>query len=181
MPAPPEGGRRNDPQLMLAHSLSREAFAARLESLGPPRRLFISYPTLSSRARFLAPQVDMVVDSLRATLGRDSRYVIIPADSVRAILQTTRTISTIAETMKVDLFASVAASVLPDTSVIWTVTSRDLTAHSAYATRAITAHGFKPNVIGGIDSLIAHTARFLKEQDRAPRKTMLQPRPGPGD
>jgi eukaryotic-like serine/threonine-protein kinase len=183
IPAPPtEGsGRRNEQQLLIAHSLSREAFAARLESLGPPRRLFISYPTLSSRARFLAPQVDMVVDSLRATLARDPRYVIITADSVRAILQTTRTISTISETLKVDLFASVAASVLPDTSVIWTVTSRDLTAHSAFATRATTAHSFKPNVMGGIDSLIMGTARFLKEQDRAPRKTMLQGRPGPRD
>ena len=178
---PPEAGRQNEQQLMLAHSLSREAFAARLESLGPPRRLFVSYPTLSSRARFLGPQVDLVVDSLRATLARDPRYVVITADSVRAILQTTRTISTISKTMNVDLFASVAASVLPDSSVIWTVTSRDLTAHSAFATRAITTHGFKPNVTGGIDSLIMGTARFLKEQDRAPRKTMLQGRTGPGD
>jgi serine/threonine-protein kinase len=171
---PPEPGRRNEQQLMLAHSLSREAFAARLESLGPPRRLFISYPTLSSRARFLAPQVDLVVDSLRAKLARDPRYVIIPADSVRAILETTRTISTISERMNVDLFASVAASVLPDTSIIWTVTTRDLTAHSAFATRAATAHGVKPNVTTGIDHLFSETARFLKEQDRAPRKTMLE-------
>jgi hypothetical protein len=181
IPAPPEGGRRNEPQLMLAHSLSREAFAARLESLGPPRRLFISYPALNRSARFLAPQVDLVVDSLRATLARDPRYVIIPADSVRAILETTRTISTISETLKVELFASLTASILPDTSVIWTVTTRDLTAHSGYATRATTAHGTRPNVTTGIDHLFSETARFLKEQDRAPRKTMLQGRPEPRD
>ena len=172
--------RRNE-QLLMTQSLSREAFAARAESMGPPRRLFISYPTLSSRARFLAPQVDSVVDSLRATLARDPRYVIISSDSVRAMLQKTRTISAISESLNVDLFASVAASVLPDTSVIWTVTSRDLTAHGAFATRAITGHGLKPDVLKGIDSLITGTARFLKEQDRAPRKTMLQSRPGPGN
>jgi hypothetical protein len=172
-----EQGARNEQELLRANSLSREAFAARSESMGPPRRLFISYPTLSSRARFLAPQVDSVVDSLRATLARDPRYVIIPADSVRTILEKTRTISAISESMNVDLFASVAASVLPDTTVIWQVTSRDLTAHGAYATRAITTHGLKPNVLKGIDSLITGTARFLKEQDRAPRKTMLQGRP----
>ena len=171
---------RRSEQLLRANQLSREAFAARLESMGPPRRIFISYPTLSSRARFLAPLVDAVVDSLRATLARDPRYVIIPADSVRATLEKTRTISAISESMNVDLFASVAASVLPDTSVIWTVTSRDLSANPAYATRAITAHGLKPDVLKGIDYLFAETARFLKEQDRAPRKTMLQ-RPGPGD
>jgi hypothetical protein len=72
--------------------------------------------------------------------------------------------------MKVDLFASLTASVLPDTSVMWQVTIRDLTAHSAYATRAITMHGVRPDVLKGIDSLVAGTARFLREQDRAPRR-----------
>jgi hypothetical protein len=175
-----EEARRNEQALLRASLLSREAFAARAESMGPPRRLFISFPTLSSRARFLAPQVDSLVDSLRATLARDPRYVIIPADSVRAVLAKTRTISTISESMNVELFASVAASVLPDTTVIWTITSRDLAAHGAFATRAITGHGLRPNVLKGIDSLITGTVRFLKEQDRAPRKTMLQGRPGPG-
>ena len=157
--------------LFRSSTLSREAFAARLDSLGPPRRLFISFPTLNSRTRFLAPQVDSVVDSLRATLRRDPRYVLIPADSVRAILEKTRTISTISDSLNVELFASVAASVLPDTTVIWQVTSRDLSANSAYMTRAITVHGMKPDLLKGIDSLVVATARFLKEQDRAPRRT----------
>ena len=49
--------------------------------MGPPRRLFVSIPALSSRSRFIAPQVDSVVDSLRAVLTRDQRYVLVPADS----------------------------------------------------------------------------------------------------
>jgi len=151
-------------------ALSREAFAERAATLGPPRRLFISFPTLNSRSRFLAPQVDSVVDSLRATLRQDPRYVLVPADSVREMLARTRTISHISDSMKVELFASVAASVLPDTSVIWQVTSRDLGAHSAYATRAITMRSERPNLLKGLDSLLQGTTRFLREQDRAPRK-----------
>jgi hypothetical protein len=106
-------------------------------------------------------------------LARDPRFVLIPADSVRAMLARTRTISAISDSMDVQLFASIGASVLPDTSVIWQVTSRDLTAHSAYMTRAVTMHGFKPDVLSGMDSLVIATARFLKEQDRAPRRTLL--------
>jgi hypothetical protein len=170
---PGEPGRLSEQQLLRGSQLSREAFAARMETLGPPRRLFVSYPNLSSRSRFLAPQVDSVVDSLRRTLARDPRYVLIPEDSVRAMLAKTRTISAISDSMNVELFAAVSASVLPDTSVIWQVTSHDRTAHSGFATRAITIHGFKPNVLRGVDSLIVGTARFLKEQDRAPRRSLL--------
>jgi|GEM_PF-1515955 len=168
-----EQERRSEQQLLRAQQLSREAFAARMETLGPPRRVFVSYPTLNSRSKFLAPQVDSVVDSLRRTLARDPRYVLIPEDSVRAMLARTRTISAISDSMNVELFASVGASVLPDTSVIWQVTSRDLTAHSAYMTRAVTMHGFKPDVLSGMDSLVTSIARFLKEQDRAPRRSLL--------
>lgn len=118
----------------------------------------------------MAPQVDSVVDSLRATLARDRRFVLVPVDSVREALAKTRSVSAIADSLHVDLFASVAASILPDTSVIWQVTSRDLGAHSAYASRAITLRGTRPDVLKGIDSLVSGTARMLREQDRAPRR-----------
>jgi serine/threonine protein kinase len=167
----PEVFVQRDRQSPRPNSLSREAFAARLETLGPPRRLFVSFPTLNSRTRFLQPQLDSLVDSLRASLARDSRYVLIPADSVREMLARTRTISRISDSMRVDLFASVAASVMPDTSVIWQVTSRDLSAHSAYTTRAITVRGLRPNLLARIDSLVVGTVRQLREQDRAPRRS----------
>ena len=164
----PEGPR--EPPVPGANTLTREAFAARLEALGPPRRVFVSFPTLNSRSRFLAPQVDSVVDSLRRTLARDGRYILVPADSVREILARTRTISAISDSMKVELFASVGASVMPDTSVIWQITSRDLGAHTSFASRTITTHSMRPNVLAGLDSLVMGTARFLREQDRAPRR-----------
>jgi serine/threonine-protein kinase len=177
-------GRTTDPDMRIfrespatrPNALSREAFAGRAANLGPPRRLFVSFPTMSSRWQFIAPQVDSLVDSLRAVLARDGRYILIPADSVRAALAKTRTTSRISESMQVDLFASVAASVLPDTSVIWQITSRDLGAHSAYATRAATGRGTRPDLLAGIDSLVQQARAFLREQDHAPRRTAARDR-----
>jgi hypothetical protein len=150
--------------------LSREAFAERAANLGPPRRLVVSFPIVSSRWSFINPQVDSLVDSLRATLRRDPRYVLVPVDSVRAALAKTRSVSAIAESLHVELFASVGASVMPDTSVLFQVTSRDLGAHGAYGSRTITMRGRRPNILMGIDTLVMGAARNLTEQDRAPRK-----------
>jgi hypothetical protein len=152
------------------NQLSREAFSSRMENLGPPRRLIVSFPTLSSRYQFLAPQVDSVVDSLRAVLSRDRRYVLVPKDSVRDALTRSRSVNMLRDSLNADLFASVGASVLPDTSVIWQITTRDLSAHSSYSTRAITMHGQRPNITKGVDSLVLGAFRFLREQDRAPRR-----------
>jgi len=155
--------------------LSREAFDERAANMGPPRRLFVSFPSLSSRSSFIAPQVDSVLDSLRAVLGKDKRFVLVPADSVRQVLARTRETMVIADSMHVDLFASVTASMLPDTSVIWQVRSRDLGAHGSYASRAITVRGERPDLLKGIDSLLAGTKRHLREMDAAPRKKPASP------
>ena len=155
--------------------LSGEAFAERAANMGPPRRLFVSFPSLSSRSSFIAPQVDSVVDSLRAVLGKDKRFVLVPADSVRQVLARTRETMVIADSMHVDLFASVSASMLPDTSVIWQVRSRDLGAHGSYASRAITMRGELPDLLKGIDSLLTGTRRQLREMDGAPRRKPAAP------
>jgi serine/threonine protein kinase len=152
-------------------SLSREAFAERAANLGTPRRLFVSIPNLSSRWQFLSPQVDSVVDSLRKVLARDGRYLLVPEDSVRQILAKTRTISGISDSLDVELFASVNVSVLPDTSVLFQVTTRDLTSHSSYSSRATTMHGQRSNLLSGLNQLILQTRNFLREQDHAPRRT----------
>ena len=164
-----------EPNMVRVNPLSSEAFAMRAETMGPPRRVFISFPTLSSRWQFITPQVDSMVDSLRATLLRDKRYVIIPADSVRAALEKTRSLSAISDSFKVDLFATVQASVLPDTSVLWQITTRDLGAHNSYATRAVTTHAPTRNLLREMDSLVVGAARQLKEQDKAPRKAPPKP------
>ena len=174
----PEGsgeGMFREPPPPRPNPLSRQAFEERRAHMGPPRRLFVSFPSLSSRSSFIAPQVDSVVDSLRAVLGQDQRFVLIPADSVRQILARTRTTSVIADSMHVDLFASVSASMLPDTSVIWQVRSRDLSAHGSYSNRDITMRRERPDLLKGIDSLIAGTIRHLREMDGAPRRKPASP------
>jgi serine/threonine-protein kinase len=152
-------------------ALSREAFAERAANLGPPRRVFVSFPTLSSRWQMIAPQVDSLVDSIRTMLARDGRYLVIPADSVRTALAQTRTISALSNALDVELFVSIGASVLPDTSVMFQITTRDLAAHSSYASRGVAHHSQRPNLLTGADSLVSQAKRFLREQDYAPRRT----------
>jgi hypothetical protein len=151
--------------------LSREAFAERASNLGPPRRLFVAYPALNSRSQAVAPQVDSLVDSLRRVFARDGRYLLVPPDSTRAILARTRTINAISDSLQVELFVSVGASMLPDTSVLFQITTRDLGTHSAYATRTVTMRSTRPSLLSGMDSLVNQAKLFLREQDYAPRRT----------
>jgi serine/threonine-protein kinase len=159
-----------EPRPPRPNPLSGEAFAERARNMGPARRLFVWLPDLSSRSRFIQPQVDSLVDSLTAALGRDRRFQLVRADTVRATLAKTRSMTAISESLHVELFASLSASVLPDTSVLWQITTRDLSATSAYARRVATMRGERPNFLKGIDSLLIATTRLLKEQDRAPRR-----------
>jgi hypothetical protein len=119
----------------------------------------------------IAPQVDSLVDSIRTMLARDGRYLVIPADSVRTALAQTRTISALSNALDVELFVSIGASVLPDTSVMFQITTRDLAAHSSYASRGVAHHSQRPNLLTGADSLVSQAKRFLREQDYAPRRT----------
>ena len=151
--------------------LSGEAFEERERNMGPPRRVFVSYPNLSSRWAFLTPQTDSMVDRLRATLQRDGRYIVIPSDSVKQALARSRNISAISDSLNVELFASVGASVLPDTSILWVITTRDLTATPAYSNRAVQRRTTRPELLKGLDTLYTWTARLLREQDRAPRRS----------
>ena len=155
-------------------ALSPEAFAERLANMGPPRRLFISYPSPSRSRAFAASASDSLVDSLRRTLSRNKRYVLIDADSARDVLSKTRNLNEISKTLNVDLFASIFVSPLPDSSVIWTLQLRDLSAHSAYGVRAVTSKSGPTSLLAGTDSLVARAVRYLQEIDRAPRRQGLR-------
>jgi hypothetical protein len=81
----------------------------------------------------------------------------------------------IAESLHVDLFASVNVSVLPDSSVLWQVATRDLSAHSSFARRVATMRGERPDVLKGVDKLVLEATQLLQEQDRAPRRKPSAP------
>lgn len=162
-----------------ASALSREAFAARLEHMGPPRRLFVSYPDRRGLSGPVVAASDSLADSVRRSLARLPRYVLVPEDSVRQLLSATRTISAIARTANVDLFVSVQASPHRDSSVTWIVTARDLGAHSAFGNRVVSARAPAGALLTGADSIVAQVARHLEQMDRAPRRQATAPAPPP--
>jgi hypothetical protein len=67
----------------------------------------------------------------------------------------------------------------PDSSVAWTVTMRDLSAHPVYAVRGMGVKSDPGAPLSAIDKLVARSVQHLAEMDRAPRKpgsTTLLPR-----
>jgi hypothetical protein len=179
----PGGDRRGllDPPRPSRPELSPEQFAERLENMGPPRRILVSYPVLSNRSAALAPVVDSMVDRLRAELSRNPRYVVVDADTVRAALRRTRNVSMLAQSLQVDLFASIDVSLMPEGAVMWIVTLRDLSAHSGFSTRSTAIGAPNESLLAGADSLTARALRHLVEMDRSPRRpTAGDGRPGRG-
>jgi serine/threonine-protein kinase len=152
---------------------SPEAFAERAKNMGAARRIFMSSPTLRGPLTVLGPTADSLVDSLRVAVGGNPRFVVISRDTAQAILAKTRNIRSISEALGADLFASLYVTVQPDSTVIWTVTVRDLGAHPAYATRSAVARGMVGTLPGDTDALIGKVVRHLEEMDRAPRRTMM--------
>jgi hypothetical protein len=141
--------------------------------MGAARRIFMSSPTLRGPLTVLGPTADSLVDSLRVAVGGNPRFVVISRDTAQAILAKTRNIRSISEALGADLFASLYVTVQPDSTMIWTVTVRDLGAHPAYATRSAVARGMVGTLPGDTDALIGKVVRHLEEMDRAPRRTMM--------
>lgn len=170
----------DDRAAAFARELSPEAFKMRAASMGPPRRVFISTPRLRSTFEAFGPAVDSLADSLRRAIARNPRFIVIDADSTRSILERTRTISRISETMAVELFASIFMNLQSDSSVAWTVTLRDLTAHPSYATRGMGVMSDPGAPLSAIGKLVAQSMDHLQEMDRAPRRAPARaPAPRP--
>jgi hypothetical protein len=165
---PPEVGER------VTTNLTRSDFAERRSSLGPSRRIFVAYPVIPNSRAYLTPYVDTLVATLSAALDRNRRYELIPQDTVRAALQHSRTISSIRERLNVELFVSVQPTLLVDSSIVWQVTTRDMTANPSFTTRVAHLRQLPPSLLVGMDTLVQRVAANLREQDLAPRR-----RPGP--
>jgi hypothetical protein len=167
-PTRPEVGERPVP------NVTRADFAERRATLGSSRRVLVAYPLIPRSRAYLTPYVDSLVDSLSAALNRSRRYEVIPQDTVRAALQQTRTISAIQERLNVELFVSLQPTLLVDSSIVWQVTTRDVTANASFTTRVAHLRQLPPSLLVGMDTLVQRVAANLREQDLAPRR-----RPGP--
>lgn len=150
--------------------LNSQAFADRRANLGPPRRVFVSYPALPSRLAWLVPAADSLADSLRAVLGREPRFVPIPADTVRQVLAQTRNVTAVANLLNVDLFVSVIMNGPREGPHHWQITLRDLSAHPVYSTRTAAAQFERSAPLASADPLIRDVLRLLSEMDGAPRR-----------
>ncbi len=154
-------------------------FSRRAANLGPPRRVAITLPRITRSLEPAAPVAAALADSLRRVIGNSPRFDLVPADSVAAALQRTRTIDDLAKMLNADVFASISVFRVGADTVRWQVALRDLTAHSAYSLRSWisppTAIGVPP---AGLDTLLAQTVTQLGEMDRAPRQSS-GPRPRP--
>lgn len=157
-------------RMQRARELSSEAFAQRANTLGPPRRLFLSHPRLTARQAAFTSAADSLADSLRGAIQRTGRFVVIDPDSTRLMLERTRTINTIAEAMKVEVFASIYLAQQRDSTVTWTITVRDLTAHPVFTTRSMSTRSDPGVPLSSIDGLVSKSVQFLHEIDRAPRR-----------
>jgi hypothetical protein len=171
------GGRGGGP----SSGLEPADFEKRAASMGPQRRVVVTEPRITNRALTdAAPFATLIGDSLRATIGRSKRFVVVNPDTVRAALDKTRTIDDLAPALTADMFVNIAAYRAGGDSVTWTVTARDLTANGAYYLRSWTS---KPLPVHGasiapLDSLIALTAVELASMDKAPRKRPPDTAPG---
>ena len=150
--------------------MSQAAWAERANSMGAPRRIFVSIPSEARRMTPVGAASGAIMDSLRKTLSRNKRYVVIDRDSVRDALGRTRTTDSIAKLLNVDLFASLYPNVAKDSSVQWTLTVRDLTAHPAFNMRTTSVHPRADSVAWVTDTLVRASLRMLEEMDRAPRR-----------
>ncbi len=165
---------------MRSGPLDPAQLSRRAMNLGPPRRVVVTEPRITSRSLEPAASIgSMLADTIRKTIGALPRFTIVDPDSVRAVLLKTRTIDDVAELLNAEVFASLAVFRAGADSVIWQLTVRDLTAHGAYATRAWTtppAPILAP--VPRLDTLLARTKAQLAEMDRAPRRPPPDTAPG---
>jgi predicted Ser/Thr protein kinase len=154
-------------------------FARRAATMGPPRRIVVTEPRPSRTTQDAMPVAAQLADALRSALGASKRYVVVSPDSVRAVLEKTRTIDDLAALLNAELFASISVSRVSADSLLWQITVRDLSAHGAYSLRSYVVPPAPLRVpIAGQDSLIARSVANVAEMDRAPRKPPPEDAPG---
>jgi tRNA A-37 threonylcarbamoyl transferase component Bud32 len=145
-----------------------EAFEARAAQMGPARRVVVSPPRPRSDTALNAAALALA-DSLRKAVSGDPRFVLVPADSVSQVFAVTRDVDEVAARLHTELFISLTVFPMPDRSVMWQVTTRDLSASAAYRQRVVPLPVPRDSLRAVSDSLVAQTLRTLHEEDRAPR------------
>jgi serine/threonine protein kinase len=130
-----------------------------------PRRVVVALPR-PSRTRPELDQIAVVIaDSLRHHLSRNTRFVLVPADSVAAALQTSRTVNGIQESLNADVIVSI--SLLPkNDSVVRMINLRDLKSRSGFNYRVISHTAPATDVTAGLSAAAPQAVLELLEMER---------------
>lgn len=143
-------------------------------AVGPtgPRRVVVALPREIRGLPELNAVATVLADTLRARIGRNPRYTIVPADSVAAVLRESRTVNTVQERLDADVIVSI--SLIPQRdSVVRMIQLRDLGATAAYSFRAVTSTAPVSEPAHGLAEFLPNVLRSLAEMERGAR-----PRPG---
>jgi serine/threonine-protein kinase len=146
-----------------------------LEPAGPlargPRRVVVAVPRSNRLRADLDAAALVIADTLRRALDAHPRYVVVPADSVAAVLAESRTINTVQERLNADIIVSL--SLIPSRdSLVRLVQIRDLTSPAGQSARSVSVPTELENPTAGVEQLVRETFRALAELDRAAREAM---------
>jgi serine/threonine protein kinase len=130
-----------------------------------PRRVVVALPR-PSRTRPEMDQIAAVIaDSLRHHISRNTRFVLVPADSVAAALQTSRTINAIQESLDADVIVSISLLPTKD-SVVRMINLRDLKSRTGFNYRVISHTAPATDVTAGLSAAAPQAVAELIEMER---------------
>lgn len=141
------------------------------------RRVVVAPPRPSRGRPELNAAARTIVDSLTASFSRVAWFIVVPRDSVEAVLQQSRTVDAVREAVKADVIVSLSFLPTPDDSTTRIVQVRDLTVPDGRtATRVLPARVPNANPLLGAESLPREVIRAIVDLERPERP----PRPPGG-
>ncbi|MBX7117369.1 MAG: serine/threonine protein kinase [Gemmatimonadaceae bacterium] len=133
-----------------------------------PRRVVVAPPRPSRTRPDMDTLAGLIADSLRTRIDAHPRYVIVPADSVAAVLREVRTVNGVQERLESDLIISISLAPAKD-SVVRIITARDLSAPPGANVRSIVSTVPAGDPQQGIADLVPKVVQSLLEMERNAR------------
>lgn len=153
----------------VAETAAREAAAMR----GPPvaeRRVVVATPRPSRGRPDLNTAAAVLVDSLAAGFDRHPRFIVVPRDSVDAVLARSRTVEAVRDALGADVIVSVSFIPTPDDSITRLVQVRDLSLPDGRsASRVVPARVPNADPTQGARELSRQAIRAVFEMEQVAR------------
>jgi serine/threonine protein kinase len=145
-----------------------------------PRRVVVALPRPSRSRPELDLMAQVIADSLRHHLAQNTRFALVPADSVAQALQTSRTVNGIQEALKADVIVSISLVPTKD-SVVRMINLRDLKARSGFNYRVISHTAPAGDATAGLAVAAPQAVSELIEMERSNYlfRTMTGSQPAP--